>query len=109
MPNDQLALFAYDTRREQARALRRAGATIREIKAQLGTGSNRKVQEWLDGVPVPSANRRPRAKDLEGESARAMRRQGMTYTEIAAALRVSKSSCSRWCEDLPRPPVAVGR
>lgn len=32
-----------------------------------------------------------------------MRRQGATYDQIAAALNVSKSSCSLWLRDLPHP------
>ena len=106
---NQLALFSYDARREQARALRRAGYTIREIKDTLDTRSNRKISAWLAGLPAPAHNARRRAKDTLRAEARRLRVDGMTYGEIAASLGVSTSSCSLWCRDLPAPKAAVGR
>jgi len=42
-------------------------------------------------------------KRAEREQARRLRLDGLTYGEIAAALKVSKSSVSLWTRDLPHP------
>ncbi len=102
-------LFAYDARREQARAMRRAGHTIREIKTRLGIDSEYKVLAMVTGIEAPNPRLRSRARDDVREQARELRRLGWTYTQIATELGVSKSSCSLWCADLPRPEVATGR
>jgi transposase len=87
---------------EQARALRAAGRSRREIQAELGIGDDL-AKAFLRGVPLPDSLRRPQAKDDLREQARKLRRQGATYDEIAGALRVSKSSCSLWLRDVPAP------
>jgi len=51
-------------------------------------------------------SRSPRAKDAEREYARVLRREGLTYDEIAARLGVSKSSVSLWVRDLAHPPTS---
>ena len=87
---------------EQARALRAAGRSRREIQAELGIGDDL-AKAFLRGVPLPESLARPRAKDAEREAARALRAAGRTYDEISAELGVSKSSCSLWLRDLPQP------
>jgi len=92
-----------DGRREQAIALRRAGKSRREIKEILGVGSNATLNELLAGEPPPEWTRRTNAKDDLHAKARRLREQGYDYDEIAAELRVSKSSVSLWVRDMPRP------
>lgn len=87
---------------EQARALRAAGRSRREIQAELGIGDDL-ARQLLEGTELPERLRRPRAKDDLREQARELRREGATYDQIAAALGVSKSSCSLWLRDLPHP------
>jgi len=88
--------------REQAIALRRAGNSLREIKATLAIGSNVTLSQAVRGEPPPAWTRRNRAKDDLHARARALRAEGATYNEIAAALSVSKSSVSLWVRDMPR-------
>jgi transcriptional regulator with XRE-family HTH domain len=90
--------------REQAITLRRAGKSRREIKEILRIGSNQTLTEALKGEPPPEWTRRPNAKDRLRAKARELRAEGLDYEEIAAQLRVSKSSVSLWVRDLPRPP-----
>ena len=92
-----------DGRRQQAIALRRAGKSRREIKEILGVGSNATLNELLAGEPPPEWTRRPNDKDDLHAKARRLREQGYDYEEIAAELRVSKSSVSLWVRDMPRP------
>jgi transposase len=87
---------------EQARALRAAGRSRREIQRELGIGDDL-ARQLLSGTEVPEGLRRPRAKDQVRAEAVRMRQQGATYDEIAAALGVSKSTCSLWLRDLPHP------
>lgn len=87
---------------EQARVLRAAGRSRREIRAELGMGDDL-LGALLRGVPLPDSLARPRAKDEARAAAVALRRAGKTYDEIAAELGVSKSTCSLWLRDLPRP------
>jgi len=87
---------------ERARALRAAGRSRREIQQELGIGDDL-AKQLLAGTVVPDVLRRPRAKDDVREQAVLLRAQGLTYDEIAAELRVSKSSLSLWLRELPRP------
>lgn len=93
----------FDSLREKAIALRRAGRSRREIKEILGIGSNATLSKALTGEPPPEWTRRPRAKDGLRAQARELRQQGFGYDDIAAKLGVSKSSASLWVRDLPRP------
>jgi transposase-like protein len=92
-----------DRIRPEAIALRRAGASRRQIKQILGIGSNATLDQALAGVPPPEWTRRPRAKDDLRAQARTLRGQGLDYNAIVAKLGVSKSSVSLWVRDLPRP------
>lgn len=85
---------------ERARALRAAGRSRAEIRAELGI-SDDLAKAFLHGTVVPDALRRPRAKDEVREAAVALRLQGATYDQIAADLGISKSTCSLWLRDLP--------
>ena len=86
--------------REQAVALRLAGKSRREIKEILGPISNSTLNDALAGTPPPEWTRRPNAKDDLRARPRQLRTQGAGYNEIAAKLRVSKSSVSLWVRDL---------
>lgn len=87
---------------EQARAMRAAGRSRREIQSELGIGDDL-AKALLRGVPLPDSLLRPRAKDEVRAAAVELRRAGLTYDQIAAELGVSKSSCSLWLRDLPHP------
>jgi hypothetical protein len=100
---DQLALFLYDQRREKARGMRRAGCTIAQIKAALGFESDYAALSLVADIPPPNPKFRSRAKDEVKARARELRLLGWTYPQISTELGVSKSSCSLWCSDLPRP------
>jgi hypothetical protein len=93
-----------DRLRERAIALRRAGKSNREIKAILGPMSNSTLTSFVRGVPPPEWTSRPNAKDDLHAKARQLRNLGRDYEEIAASLRVSKTSVSLWVRDIPRPP-----
>ncbi|MFA1545223.1 helix-turn-helix domain-containing protein [Actinomadura chokoriensis] len=43
-------------------------------------------------------------RDMLKPKAIELRRRGQTYDEIAESLNISKSTCSLWLRDLPRPP-----
>src|SRR6185437_317974 len=89
--------------REQAISLRRAGKSRREIKELLAITSNQTLNEVLKGEPPQPWTWRPNAKDPLRDKARDLRKQGLSYNQIAAELGVSKSSVSLWVRDLPRP------
>lgn len=90
----------------RARQLRREGLSVAQIAERLGGRSRKTVQGWVFGVPPPEWTRRPLAKDAERDRARELRLAGLTYTEIATELGVSKSSISLWTRDLPHPKTA---
>lgn len=92
-----------DPRAEHARELRRAGLSLREIRAELGPIGNERLRVWLQGVPPAEWTRRPTAKDQLRAKARELRRDGGRVQEIAAQLGVSKSTVSVWVRDLPPP------
>jgi hypothetical protein len=89
--------------RSNAIELRLAGKSLREIRQILGPVSNSTLHEALRGTPPPAWTRRPKAKDDLRAKARVLRAQGLSYGDIAAELRVSKSSVSLWVRDLPVP------
>jgi transcriptional regulator with XRE-family HTH domain len=93
-----------DHLRKQAVALRRLGKSRCQIKEILGPMSKSTLDDALKGEPPPEWTRRPNAKDDLRAKARELRTQGLSYEEIVAALRVSKSSVSLWVRDLPVPP-----
>jgi transcriptional regulator with XRE-family HTH domain len=91
---------------EQIRALRAAGLTSRQICEKLPG-----VSAWAINCAINRDSRahnvhpglRARARDADRERARALRRQGRTYRQIAAELDVSQSTLSMWLRDLPHP------
>ncbi len=89
--------------REAVIALRRAGKSRREIRAELGV-SNRRLTEWLQGVPPAKEIYRHNAKDALRMRARELRIAGKTYDEIIEVMPVSKSRVlfigSQRCGDL---------
>lgn len=87
---------------EQARAMRAAGSSRREIQAALGIGDDL-ARDFLRGTGLPESLRRPRAKDDVREKARRLREAGWTYPQIAEELGVSKSTCSLWLRDMQHP------
>ena len=78
-----------DQLRDQARSLRVAGKSRREIKQLLDVEDNKLLSKWLEGLPPPEWTKRPNAKDDLREQARDLRRQGLNYKDIAARLHVS--------------------
>ena len=94
--------LAFPELRQRAIALRLAGKSRREIGEILGVYHNETLDKALRGIPPPPWTRRPRAKDDLHAKARELRARGMTYTEIAGELGVSKSSVSLWVRDMPR-------
>lgn len=98
-----MALVDREALRARAVALRHAGKSRREIKAELGITSGRSLDELLRGEPPPEWTKRPNAKDDLRDKACELRAQGWTYREIAGALGVSISSCSLWLRDVPAP------
>lgn len=93
----------FEGLRERAIALRRQGLSLRQIADQLGVHNKETLSRLVQGEPPADWTKRPRAKDDLRARARELRRQGMTYNEIQAALGCSKSSVSLWVRDLPRP------
>ncbi|MCA1713339.1 MAG: hypothetical protein LC789_17545 [Actinobacteria bacterium] len=91
---------------EQARALRAAGRSRREMAAELHVGDDL-LSELLAGTEVPASLRRPRAKDDVRAVARELRLSGMTYPQIARQLGVSKSSLSLWLRDMDHPEPSL--
>lgn len=85
-----------------ARQLCAEGRSVRAIRAELRIGDEL-VRTFLRGVPVRESLRRPRAADARREVAVTLREAGLTYDAIAAELGVSKSTCSVWLRELPRP------
>ena len=92
---------------EQARAMRAAGRSRREIAAELHIGDDL-MTELLAGTEVPDGLKRPRAKDEHRAAAVTLRAAGRTYDEIADELGVSKGSLSLWLRGLPRPTDEEG-
>ncbi|MCX4990394.1 MULTISPECIES: hypothetical protein [unclassified Streptomyces] len=93
----------FETLREQAITLRRAGLSLRQIRDELQVHNKETLQRLVAGEPPPEWTKRPNAKDALRERARELRGQGWTYNEIQTELGCSKSSVSLWVRDLPRP------
>ncbi|WP_030563793.1 hypothetical protein [Streptomyces aureocirculatus] len=94
----------YETLRDQAVALRRAGHSLRQIRDELKVYNNDLLQRLVQGEPPPEWTRRPNAKDDLRARARELRLQGLTYDQIEMELGCSRSSVSLWVRDLPKPP-----
>ena len=62
--------------------------------------SNSTLNDALKDEPPPEWTRRPNAKDDLRAKARQLRMLDQDYEEIAASLRVAKSSVSLWVRDL---------
>ncbi|MEU6594105.1 hypothetical protein ABZ923_33675 [Streptomyces sp. NPDC046881] len=93
----------FETLREQAITLRRAGHSLRQIRDELKIYNNDLLNQLVKGEPPPEWTKRPRAKDDLRERARELRLQGWTYDQIEAELGCSRSSVSLWVRDLPKP------
>ncbi|MEU4168668.1 hypothetical protein AB0F46_17555 [Streptomyces sp. NPDC026665] len=93
----------FDSLREQAVTLRRAGLSRRQIRDRLHLYNNDILNRLLEGEPPPDWTRRPQAKDDLRARARELRLQGWTYDRIQLELGCSKSSISLWVRDLPKP------
>ncbi|MEW2510756.1 hypothetical protein [Streptomyces sp. NPDC046870] len=93
----------FETLREQAITLRRAGHSLRQIRNELKIYNNDILNQLVKGEPPPEWTKRPNAKDDLRERARELRLQGWTYDQIQVELGCSKSSISLWVRDLPRP------
>lgn len=93
----------HEALRARAIALREAGRSNPEIRAELGI-SGWTLTALLQGHVEPvHENLANRAKPQLRAQARDLREQGWSYDAIARKLRVSKSSLSLWLRDLPKP------
>lgn len=103
MAHPQNKYADFETLRERAIALRRAGLSLRQIRDGLQVHNKETLQRLVTGEPPPEWTKRPNAKDDLRDRARELRGQGWTYNEIQAELGCSKSSVSLWVRDLPHP------
>ncbi|MFF7881645.1 hypothetical protein ACH40F_17100 [Streptomyces sp. NPDC020794] len=103
MAHPQNKYADFETLRERAIALRRAGLSLRQIRDELQVHNKETLQRLVTGEPPPEWTKRPNAKDDLPDRARELRGQGWTYNEIQAELGCSKSSVSLWVRDLPHP------
>ncbi|MFF3410796.1 hypothetical protein ACFYW8_32230 [Streptomyces sp. NPDC002742] len=103
MANSPSKYADFETMREQAITLRRAGLSRRQIRDRLHIYNNDILNRLLQGEPPPDWTKRPRAKDDLRDRARELRVQGWTYDRIQVELGCSKSSISLWVRDLPQP------
>ncbi|MFE4990281.1 hypothetical protein ACFRH4_02850 [Streptomyces mirabilis] len=103
MAHPQNKYADFETLRERAIALRRAGLSRRQIRDRLHVYNNDILNRLLEGEPPPEWTKRPNAKDDLRDKARELRLQGWTYDQIQMELGCSKSSISLWVRDLPTP------
>ncbi|MFF7924817.1 hypothetical protein ACFZDP_27160 [Streptomyces mirabilis] len=103
MAHPQNKYADFETLRERATMLRRAGLSLRQIRDELQVHNKETLQRLVAGEPPPEWTKRPNAKDDLRDRARELRGQGWTYNEIQAELGCSKSSVSLWVRDLPHP------
>lgn len=103
MAHSQNKYADFETLRERAITLRRAGLSLRQIREELQVHNKETLQRLVAGEPPPEWTKRPNAKDDLRDRARELRGQGWTYNEIQAELGCSKSSVSLWVRDLPHP------
>ncbi|MFC9630502.1 hypothetical protein ACFTY8_14680 [Streptomyces mirabilis] len=103
MAHPQNKYADFETLRERAITLRRAGLSLRQIRDELQVHNKETLQRLVAGEPPPEWTKRPNAKDDLRDRARELRGQGWTYNEIQAELGCSKSSVSLWVRDLPHP------
>ncbi|NBE54309.1 hypothetical protein [Streptomyces boluensis] len=103
MPEITSSSSDFDTLRQQAIALRRAGHSRRRIRDELKIHNNDLLNLLLQDEPPPTWTKRPNAKDDLRDRARELRLQGWTYDRIQLELGCSKSSISLWVRDLPKP------
>ncbi|WP_030617393.1 hypothetical protein [Streptomyces sclerotialus] len=93
----------FESLRDEAVALRRAGLSRRQIRDRLHVHNNDLLNRLLEGAPAPEWTTRPNAKDDLRARARELRSQGMTYDQIQLEPGCSKSSTSLWVRHLPKP------
>ncbi|NMI58894.1 MULTISPECIES: hypothetical protein [unclassified Streptomyces] len=103
MAHPQNKYADFETLRERATTLRRAGLSLRQIRDELQVHNKETLQRLVAGEPPPEWTKRPNAKDDLRDRSRELRGQGWTYNEIQAELGCSKSSVSLWVRDLPHP------
>ncbi|MCX4609560.1 MULTISPECIES: hypothetical protein [Streptomyces] len=103
MAHPQNKYADFETLRERATTLRRAGLSRRQIRDRLHVDNNDILNRLLEGEPPPEWTKRPNAKDDLRDKARELRLQGWTYDQIQMELGCSKGSISLWVRDLPKP------
>ncbi|MET7723014.1 hypothetical protein [Streptomyces mirabilis] len=103
MAHPQNKYADFETLRERAIALRRAGLSRRQIRDRLHVDNNDILNRLLEGEPPPEWTKRPNAKDDLRDKAGELRLQGWTYDQIQMELGCSKGSISLWVRDLPKP------
>lgn len=88
--------------RAKAVELRLAGYSRRQIAQALGLRNpNKPLSRWLKAIPVPEWTKRPNAKDRLRERCIALRREGLSYADIAERTGASKGSLSLWLRNIP--------
>ncbi|MFF2511522.1 hypothetical protein [Streptomyces sp. NPDC058086] len=103
MAHPQNKYADFESLRDRAIALRRAGLSRRQIRDRLHVDNNDILNRLLEGEPPPEWTKRPNAKDDLRDKARELRLQGWTYDQIQVELGCSKGSISLWVRDLPKP------
>jgi len=74
----------------------------REVQAELGMGEDL-AKAFLAGTGLPDALQRPKPRTSFAKRPSSCVARGATSDQIAAALSVSKSTCSLWLRDVPHP------
>lgn len=87
--------------REEARRLRLEGKSRSQIARALRLKENNtSLQRWVGDLPRPEWTLRPTAKDELRARAIELRKQGLSYREIAAATGASKGTLSLWLHEV---------
>jgi transcriptional regulator with XRE-family HTH domain len=91
----------HKEKRERARALRIAGWSLNEIAEALEMrAGNSTLTRWLADLRDPDARYRSRAKDELRAECVELRKQGLSYSQIAEKTGASAGSLSLWLHDV---------
>jgi transposase len=94
-----------DPRRAEARRLRQeTRMSLAQLRHHFGV-SRDTMADWLWGLPTPEWTQRPNAKDDLRDQAIELRRGGCSVPDIAAKLKVAKSTAYLWTRHLPLDPT----
>jgi hypothetical protein len=94
-----------DPRRAEARRLRQqTRMSLAQLRHHFGV-SRDTMAGWLWGLPTPEWTHRPNGKDDLRAQAVELRRDGCSVPDIAAKLKVSKSTAYLWTRHMPLDPM----